>query len=84
MLGTSSGGSVNPARQFGPAVASGELAFLRVYLVAPMVGAVIAAFALDRLRARRTVLTHRLCGTQADGTPLPPLTRRRSTVTDRP
>ncbi|MFI9628077.1 MIP/aquaporin family protein [Streptomyces sp. NPDC052042] len=72
LLGTSTGGSVNPARQFGPAVVSGELAFLWVYLVAPMVGAVIAAFVLDRLHARRTVLTHRLCGTRADGTPLPP------------
>lgn len=35
------------------------------------------------LHARRAVLTHRLCGTQADGAPLPPLTHRPSTVTDR-
>ncbi|MFF0291262.1 MIP/aquaporin family protein [Streptomyces sp. NPDC005262] len=71
LLGTTTGGSVNPARQFGPAVVSGGLDFLWVYLLAPMVGAALAAAVLDRVHKRRTVLTHRLCGTQADGAPLP-------------
>ncbi|MFE6022608.1 MIP/aquaporin family protein [Streptomyces sp. NPDC056441] len=70
LLGTTTGGSVNPARQFGPAVVSGELDYLWAYLLAPMVGAVIAAFVLDRVHTCRAVLTHRLCGTRADGTPL--------------
>lgn len=73
VLGTSTGGSVNPARQFGPAVLSGRLDFLWVYLVAPMVGAALAAALLpmlSRARRRRTVLTHRLCGTRPDGSPL--------------
>ncbi|WP_308280844.1 MIP/aquaporin family protein [Streptomyces barringtoniae] len=70
LLGTTTGGSANPARQFGPALASGQSSFLWVYLLAPMVGALIAAFVLDRVNKHRTVLTHRLCGTEEDGAPL--------------
>jgi hypothetical protein len=43
-LGTSTGGSVNPARQFGPAALSGQTRFLWVYLLAPMVGATLATW----------------------------------------
>ena len=67
VLGTSTGGSVNPARQFGPAVISGQTQFLWSYLLAPMLGAVIAASLRQTIQHRRAVLTHRLCGTQADG-----------------
>jgi len=67
LLGTQSGGSLNPARQFGPAVASAHTAKLWVFLVAPMVGAELGAQLLHRLRKRRQVLTHRLCGTHPDG-----------------
>ncbi|MGA5699054.1 aquaporin [Peterkaempfera bronchialis] len=70
LLGTTTGGSVNPARQFGPAVVSGRVGFLWVYLVAPMLGAVLAATVRDRVARCRAVLTHRLCGTRADGSPL--------------
>src|SRR5258708_1582786 len=42
-LGTQSGGSFNPARQFGPAVVSGHTDRLWVFLVAPMLGAEGAA-----------------------------------------
>jgi glycerol uptake facilitator-like aquaporin len=67
LLGTSSGGSVNPARQFGPAAVSGQTHFLWVYLLAPMLGAVIAVWLRQTIQHRRAVLTHRLCGTHADG-----------------
>jgi glycerol uptake facilitator-like aquaporin len=43
LLGTTTGGSVNPARQFGPAIVAGRLDFLWAYLLAPLVGAVLAA-----------------------------------------
>jgi glycerol uptake facilitator-like aquaporin len=76
VLGTSTGGSVNPARQFGPAVMSGETHFLWVYLFAPMVGAVIGAWLRQTIQHRRTVLTHRLCGTQANGRRLSDLPTR--------
>ncbi len=49
LLGTSTGGSLNPAREFGPAIASGQVRFLWVYLTAPMVGAFVAAAAVARL-----------------------------------
>lgn len=63
VLGTATGGSLNPARQFGPAAASGQTDFLWVYLLAPMVGALIGAWARQMTQSRRRVLTHRLCGT---------------------
>jgi glycerol uptake facilitator-like aquaporin len=70
VLGTQTGGSLNPARQFGPAVISEHTDKLWVFLVAPMVGAVIATWLLKALQQRRQVLTHRLCGTQVSGAPL--------------
>ena len=70
VLGTSTGGSVNPARQFGPATLSGQTNFLWVYLLAPMVGALLAAWVRQVIQRHRCVLTHRLCGTQPDGGPL--------------
>jgi glycerol uptake facilitator protein/aquaporin Z len=63
VLGTATGGSLNPARQFGPAVVSGQTQFLWAYLVAPLVGAAAAAWLRSLLQYRRKVLTHRLCGT---------------------
>jgi len=62
VLGTATGGSLNPARQFGPAAVSGQTNFLWVYLLAPMVGALIAAWARQMIQSHRRVLTHRLCG----------------------
>jgi len=60
-LGTVTGGCVNPARQFGPAVFAGQFGFLGAYLLAPLAGAVVAPWLLCRFQ-RRKVLTHRLCG----------------------
>jgi glycerol uptake facilitator-like aquaporin len=66
-LGTSTGGSVNPARQFGPAILSGKTHFLWVYLFAPIAGAMVATWLRQMTQHRRCVLTHRLCGTHQDG-----------------
>lgn len=63
VLGTATGGSLNPARQFGPATVSGQTQFLWVYLLAPVLGAEIAAWLRQAIQNRRAVLTHRLCGT---------------------
>jgi CP family cyanate transporter-like MFS transporter len=52
LLGPLSGGSVNPARQLGPAVFSGQTTDLTIYLVAPVLGAVLGA-GVYRLPVRR-------------------------------
>lgn len=64
-LGTFSGGSDNPARQFGPALNSGETRFLWVYLLTPMLAAALAAAARRAIHPARQVTTHRLCGPTA-------------------
>jgi glycerol uptake facilitator-like aquaporin len=63
LLGSATGGSLNPARQFGPAIVSGSTQYLWVYLLAPMLGAELAAWLRQEIQSRRAVLTHRLCGT---------------------
>ena len=63
LLGTATGGRLKPARQFGPAVVSGQTRFLWTYLLAPMFGAAIAAWLRRKIQCQQSVLTHRLCGT---------------------
>lgn len=65
-LGPLSGGSGNPARQFGPALFAGPDTMLACYLIAPMAGAVAAA-GVHRLLVRRHLHTHHLCGTATTG-----------------
>lgn len=60
LLGPRSGGSINPARQFGPAALSGQTADLWIYLVAPVLGAALGAWGHRLLVRRRR--THRLVG----------------------
>lgn len=50
VLGLHSGASLNPVRQLGPAVLSGDLDHLWAYLVAPVVGPVLVALALRWMR----------------------------------
>lgn len=52
-IGPFTGGSFNPARSFGPAVASGIFEAQAVYWIGPIVGAVAAALIYDTLFIRR-------------------------------
>ncbi|MGW1540107.1 MIP/aquaporin family protein [Streptomyces sp. NPDC002309] len=55
LLGASTGVGLNPARQFGPALAAGEFGFLWIYLLAPMAGAALVPVVRDLLLGRRRV-----------------------------
>lgn len=48
--GPISGASLNPARSLGPALVSGELGSLWIYLAAPLLGGALGALAYDALR----------------------------------
>jgi aquaporin NIP len=48
--GPISGASMNPARSFGPALVSGDLHALWIYLVAPPIGAAVGALAYQFVR----------------------------------
>ncbi|HEU4994338.1 MAG TPA: aquaporin [Gemmatimonadaceae bacterium] len=52
-IGPLTGGSMNPARSFGPAVASGIFEGQAIYWIGPVVGAVAAALLYDTLFIRR-------------------------------
>jgi aquaporin Z len=52
--GPISGASLNPARSLGPALVSGELGSLWIYLTAPVLGGLIGVFAYDSLEGRLT------------------------------
>jgi aquaporin NIP len=51
--GPITGASMNPARSIGPALVSGELQHLWIYLVAPVCGAVLGALAYQLVRGQQ-------------------------------
>ncbi len=52
-IGPFTGGSLNPARSLGPAVASGVFEGQAVYWIGPLIGALVAALLYDTLFIRR-------------------------------
>jgi glycerol uptake facilitator-like aquaporin len=52
-IGPLTGGSLNPARSFGPAMVSGVLEGQAIYWIGPILGAVAAALLYDGLFLRR-------------------------------
>jgi aquaporin Z len=58
--GPPTGASMNPARTFGPDLASGSFPTLWIYLVGPAIGALLAAAAFPLLASGRDVLTAKL------------------------
>ncbi len=52
--GPISGASLNPARSLGPALVSGELDSLWVYLTAPLLGGLLGALVYDAIRPPQT------------------------------
>ncbi|MET7574363.1 aquaporin [Streptomyces sp. NPDC005492] len=54
-FGTLTGGIANPAREFGPALFSGDLSLLPGYLLAPPLGALAATVVIGRIGARRRI-----------------------------
>jgi glycerol uptake facilitator-like aquaporin len=53
--GPVSGASMNPARSIGPAVVSGDLHALWLYVAAPLLGAALGAFAYQFVRGEQPV-----------------------------
>ena len=53
VIGPFTGASMNPARSFGPAIASGMFEAQAVYWIGPLIGAILAALLYDRVFLRR-------------------------------
>ncbi|WP_237555229.1 MULTISPECIES: MIP/aquaporin family protein [unclassified Streptomyces] len=70
LLGPRSGGVANPARQIGPAALAGQTVDLWIYLVAPIIGAILGA-SVHHLLIRRfnthRPLTYKLAGPGPQG-----------------
>jgi MIP family channel proteins len=54
MGGPLTGGSMNPARTFGPALATGDFSYLWIYIVGPLVGAAAAALLYNQVYLPKT------------------------------
>ncbi|WIX83505.1 aquaporin [Amycolatopsis carbonis] len=66
--GATSGGSFNPARDFGPFVLGSDFRFFWLYMLAPMAGALLAAGGLHAARRAWQPRTCKLCGPALEGT----------------
>lgn len=53
--GPVTGAAMNPARSFGPAVAAGEWQHFWIYIIGPVTGAALGAFAYQLIRGAKTV-----------------------------
>jgi aquaporin NIP len=68
--GPITGASMNPARSFGPALASGTWQHLWIYVVGPLIGAAIGVFAYELVRSPKPPaqpLTHTTKDVAVDG-----------------
>ena len=52
IAGPITGGSLNPARTLGPMIVAGQFTAVWVYIVVPIVGAVLAALVYDRFASQ--------------------------------
>jgi glycerol uptake facilitator-like aquaporin len=52
IAGPVTGGSLNPARTLGPAIVAGQFDAVWVYIVGPILGAVLAALAYDHFASQ--------------------------------
>jgi aquaporin Z len=53
VIGPFTGGSMNPARSFGPALVSGNWEAQAIYWIGPLIGAILAGVLYDRVFLRR-------------------------------
>jgi MIP family channel proteins len=80
-IGPLTGGSMNPARSFGPALASGITEGQLVYWVGPILGSVIAAVIYDQLFLKRAPDAPTPVAVKADDAtrePIPPRARKKT------
>lgn len=70
-IGALTGASLNPARSFGPAVATGRFEAQVIYWAAPLLGGAIAALLYDRIFLPRSPEPHAHGAVRPESTPAP-------------